>query len=165
MIPQIKQILYATDLSQNARFAFGYAATLANSLGAQITILHVLEEISSSASVRLASMLGEDRWKELQGRNEQEVLDTIKARLEKFCDDMKDELVSCPFVVKGVLVRQGDPAAVVLDESGTGTYDLIVMGTHGQGLLAQAMVGSTARRVVRMSTTPVMVIRLPDEAD
>jgi len=164
MIPQIRQILYATDLSQNARFAFGYAAALANSFGAQITILHVLEELSHSTSVRLESMLGEERWQDLQGRHEQEVLDTFKTRLENFCDDMKDELISCPFVVKGVLVRQGDPAAVVLDESETGTYDLIVMGTHGQGILAQAMVGSTARRVVRMSATPVMVIRLPDES-
>jgi len=164
MIPQINQILYATDLSENARLAFGYAASMSNSFGAQITILHVLEEPSRSATVRLESLLGEDRWKELQSRNVQDVLDTVKARLEKFCDDMKEELISCPFVVKGVLVRQGDPSTVILKESGTENYDLIVMGTHGLGRLADAMVGSTARRVVRMSNTPVMVIRLPEES-
>ncbi|CAB5093332.1 hypothetical protein D3OALGA1CA_3330 [Olavius algarvensis associated proteobacterium Delta 3] len=164
MIPQIKEILYATDLSKNARFAFGYAASLANSVGARITILHVLEEPSRSAAIRLESLLGEERWRDLQSRNEQDVLDTVKARLETFCDDMKKELVSCPFIVKGVLVKQGDPAVEILDEADTGNYDLAVMGTHGQGVLAQAMVGSTARRVVRMSRTPVMVIRLPDDA-
>ena len=48
MIPEIKKILYATDLSENARFAFGYAASLANRYGAQIVMLHVIEEISSA---------------------------------------------------------------------------------------------------------------------
>ena len=41
MIPEIKKILYTTDLSQNARYAFGYAASLANRYDAGITILHV----------------------------------------------------------------------------------------------------------------------------
>ena len=45
MIPEIKKILYTTDLSANARFAFSYAASLANRYDAGITILHILEEI------------------------------------------------------------------------------------------------------------------------
>jgi nucleotide-binding universal stress UspA family protein len=88
MIPEIKKILYATDLSQNARYAFGYAASIANRFGARITVLHVLEEISHSATLRLAALMGEDRWQELQERNIQEVLDTIRTRLDKFCQDM-----------------------------------------------------------------------------
>ena len=39
---QIKKILYATDLSENAVHAFAYAVSLANLYGAGITILHVL---------------------------------------------------------------------------------------------------------------------------
>ena len=42
MIPEINKILYATDLSENARFAFGFAASLANRYNAKVTILHVL---------------------------------------------------------------------------------------------------------------------------
>ena len=47
-IPPIKKILYATDLSENARYAFGYAVSLANQYDAKITILHVLEDRSGS---------------------------------------------------------------------------------------------------------------------
>ena len=43
MIPAIKKILCATDLSPNARYSFGYAASLAHRYGAGITIIHVLE--------------------------------------------------------------------------------------------------------------------------
>jgi len=46
IVPQIKKILYATDLSENARYAFAYAASLANQYGAGVTILHVLEDPS-----------------------------------------------------------------------------------------------------------------------
>lgn len=53
MIPDIKKILYATDLSENARYALGYAAALANRFDAQITVLHVAEELSQNASENL----------------------------------------------------------------------------------------------------------------
>jgi nucleotide-binding universal stress UspA family protein len=41
--------------------------------------------------------------------------------------------------------------------------DVIVMGTHGQGMFAEALLGSTARRVVHRSQTPVLVVRLPED--
>jgi len=34
------------------------------------------------------------------------------------------------------------------------------MGTHGQGIIAEVLIGSTAKRVVRQSPIPVLVIRL-----
>jgi len=46
MIPEIKKILYATDLSEGARRAFGYAASIANRFGAGVTTLHVIEDTS-----------------------------------------------------------------------------------------------------------------------
>ena len=45
MLPQIKNILYATDLSDNARHALAYAASLAHRYGAKMIILHLLDEI------------------------------------------------------------------------------------------------------------------------
>lgn len=162
MIPDIKKILYSTDLSKNARYAFGYAAAIANKHNAKITILHVLEEVSHSSSVRLASLMGEERWQELQDRNVQDVLDTIKERLDQFCGDMKKELIDCPFTVEDIVVKQGEPGGEILKQADLTDCDLIVMGTHGQSALADAMLGSTARRVVRRSDKPVLVIRLPE---
>ena len=42
---EIKKILYATDLSENARYAFAYAVSLADLYNATITIFHVLPEV------------------------------------------------------------------------------------------------------------------------
>ena len=77
MIPEIKKILYTTDLSPNARYAFGYAASMAEKYNAKITILNVLEYISDSMNSRLKSMMGEERWEEIQDRNEKEALSEI----------------------------------------------------------------------------------------
>jgi nucleotide-binding universal stress UspA family protein len=43
MIPEIKKILYATDLSKNSSYAFQYAADMAKKHNARIVILHSVE--------------------------------------------------------------------------------------------------------------------------
>jgi nucleotide-binding universal stress UspA family protein len=40
--------------------------------------------------------------------------------------------------------------------------DLVVMDTHGHGMLADTMMGSTASRVERRSPVPVLTVRLPE---
>ncbi len=162
MIPKIKKILYTTDLSKNARYAFGYAASLSGQYNAGITILHVLEEFSHSSTIRMTSVLGDERWREIQKQNEQEVIDTIQGRLEKFCEDMSADLSEHPFSVDKILVKSGQPVEVILKEADRRSCDIVVMGTHGQGGLADAMLGSTARRVVRRSPIPVLTIRLSE---
>lgn len=162
MQPEIRKILYTTDLSQNAAHAFGYAATLANRFDAQITILHVIEDLSSLSSVQIAQMLGEEKWKAIQDENIHKVRDTIAERLSVFCERMTEELKACPFLVADILVQRGVPVERILRQAEKLGADLIVMGTRGQGLVADAVLGSTARRVVRRSKRPVLTIRLPE---
>ena len=45
MVPQIKKILYATDLTKNSAYAFYYAIDLAQRRDAKIVILHVVEPL------------------------------------------------------------------------------------------------------------------------
>ena len=89
MIPDIKRILYATDLSENARYAFGYAVNIANRHDAKITILHVVEELSPFAQSMVADILGEKRLADLKTEKEIEVISDLKTRLEEFCDNVR----------------------------------------------------------------------------
>jgi nucleotide-binding universal stress UspA family protein len=164
MIPEIKKILYTTDLSDNARYAFGYAASIANRYGAGITILHVLWHSPGTDSL-VINMMGEERWHDLRKANEQEVLDTLKSRLEKFCEDASKELPSCPFITDQILVKIGNPADEILEEAKKGDYDMVILGAHGVGLIEGALMGSVSRRVVRRSKKPVLLIRLPEATD
>ena len=162
MIPEIKKILYTTDLSQNARYAFGYAASLANRYDAGITIFHVLEDISPTADSLAINIIGKKKWKELRGKNEKEVLETIKSRLEEFCEDVQSKLPSCPFITDKILVKIGIPVDEILQEVENNSYDLVVMGAHGHGVMSDAIMGSVSRRVIRRCKRPVLVVRLPE---
>ena len=48
MIPEIKKILYATDLTKNSAYASHYAADLAGRYGAKVVILHCVGLIDPS---------------------------------------------------------------------------------------------------------------------
>jgi len=162
MIPEIKKIFYATDLSENARHSFGYAASLANSYGAGITMLHVLEDVSAYQDSLVINVIGEQKWDELRKNKEQVVLDTIRERLEKFCEDVSRELPACPFITDDIIVKIGNPVEEILREVDANGCDIVVMGTRGHGIMADAMMGSTSRRVLRRCKKPVLVVRLPE---
>ena len=163
MIPEIKKILYATDLSKNARFAFGYAASLANKYEAKIIILHVLEELSPTAQMLLGDIVGEKRWSKLRNAKESDMAVKIKNRLKDFCNEFAEDMPSCPFVVEDTIVDTGHPVDRILEHAETTGSDLIVMGSHGQGMMREVMIGSTSRRVLRRCQKPVLVIRLPED--
>jgi len=161
MIPEIKRILYATDLSKNARHAFTYAATIANRFDAKITVLHVIETIPSNTEWQIVEYLGEERWKEIQKNKKQEFIESTKKNLNSFCDEMTSSFKSCPFLVDEIILKEGIPVDEILKTVDSKNCDMVVMGTHGYGMLADALIGSTARRVVKRCKKPVMVIRLP----
>ena len=163
----IKKILYATDLSENAVHAFAYAVSLANLYGAGITILHVLAEFPGEEFI--ANMINTDTWEEIKGRHYSDAREqligkkrgsvAIKEVLEAFSDEAKAQ--EQIFVTDEVLIKNGVPAEVIVDTARDRNCDLIVVGTHGHGTLTDVLVGSTAKWVLKNSTIPVLVIRLP----
>jgi nucleotide-binding universal stress UspA family protein len=163
MVPEIKSILYATDLSDNARYAFSYAASLADRYDAKVTVLHVLEDVSPAFNTHITGYLGEQEWGKLQVEKESVLLDTITERLNAFCSGVREEMSDCKFIIEKILAVKGIPAEEILNQAEANTADVIVMGTHGYGVFKDALLGGTARRVVRRSTVPVMVVRLPEE--
>ena len=84
MIPDIKKILYATDLSETARHAFGYADNIANRHDAKITILHVVEELSTFARSMVADIVGEKRLADIKTEKQKEVRSELKTRWKNF---------------------------------------------------------------------------------
>jgi nucleotide-binding universal stress UspA family protein len=57
------------------------------------------------------------------------------------------------------LLRQGDPAAEILDVCETQGSDLIAMTTHGRAGVSRWMLGSVAEKVLRGAAVPVLVVR------
>ena len=169
----VKKILYATDLSENARYAFAYAVSLANLYGAKLVMLHVLPEVPQILDSAVAGYISSGRWEEIKQQHFQEAKDSligkrkdhyaIKEVLDQFCADAQKEPETGDFETDDVIVARGNPVEQIVTQAEEKGCDLIVMGTHGHGSLADAMMGSTARRVLRRSRQPVLVVRLPEE--
>ena len=162
MVPEIKKILYATDMSDTSNYAFSYAASIANRYDASITIIHVLKNPMPTSENLVTNVLGESQWLEVLDRNKTEVVERIRSRLEKFCEETKAELFACPFLMEEVIVRIGNPVEEIIQELDKNKYDMVVMGAHGHGALSGAVMGSVSRRVIRRCKKPVLIVRLSD---
>jgi nucleotide-binding universal stress UspA family protein len=58
-------------------------------------------------------------------------------------------------------VVEGFPAEVILSKADELNCDVIIMGTHGKGVIQYTFLGSTSRRVLRRARKPVLIIPLP----
>ncbi len=166
---QIKKILYATDLSESAVHAFSYAISLANMYGAGITILHVLTEFPEERFI--SSMIPAGTWKAIKEKHYSEARNqligkkrepiALKEILQAFAKEAGDNSKDQAFVTDKISIKTGTPAETIVQTAKERDCDLIVMGTRGQGVITRVLIGSTAKWVVRHSTVPVLVIRLP----
>jgi nucleotide-binding universal stress UspA family protein len=162
MIPDIKNILCATDLSENAHYALKYATAIANRFGAAITILHVLEELSPSSLGWVSEMVGKERWADLKSRNEEKVITSIRTRIEDICSEISNGSLECPFIVQKIIVKSGHPVDLIIHYTEKKDCDMVIMGSRGHETLSETMLGNTSRRVLRRCTKSVLVVRLPE---
>lgn len=161
MIPDIKKILYATDLSDNSAYVFRYAINLALKLDADIIILHVFELVSTANRALLDLYLDEKSRNKIFNERGTETIGRIRKRLNLFCDKEFNGDTKYADKVKSIEVCEGFPAEEILKKADQFSCDAIVMGTHGKGLISHAFLGSTAKRVLRRTRKPIFIIPLP----
>jgi nucleotide-binding universal stress UspA family protein len=162
MIPRFKKILYATDLSENSAYAFRYAVNSAQQHDAKIHILHVVEGIRGNI---LSAYFEMEKLQEIREKGKEEIKDRIRKRLEIFCQKELMDNPECGDLVASIEVVEGDPAAEILRKADELGVDLVVMGTHGKGLLEHAFLGSVAERILHRIKIPVLTIPIPKETD
>ena len=158
MLPHIKHILYATDLSDNARQVLGYAVLLANSLEASLTVIHVIEKTSPKAELMIQAFLGYRSKEEMQKQSRDKLSIEIKAELKKMCDELGCELPSCRFTLSNIIVEFGSPGEILLGHAESGSYDFIVAGRYDYGLIDWLFMGHSAKGMLRHSPIPLLQI-------
>jgi nucleotide-binding universal stress UspA family protein len=161
MIPKIKTILYATDLSKNSAYAFFYAVDMARGYNARIIILHAVEpgRRISYAGPGVQAMMGKVKKEEQEADLEQ-----IKNGLQDICKKIEAKTGQpCLDLVSKILVPLGHPVEEILRAVGEEGCDAMVLGTHGKGFLKQTILGDVAARVLQRTRKPVFIIPLPSE--
>lgn len=62
-------------------------------------------------------------------------------------------------------IERGDPGVVICKLADEGAFDLIVVGSHGHGLIKRMLIGSVSNHVLRHAPCPVLVVREQEPND
>ena len=156
MIPQIKKILYATDLTKNSAYAFYYAVDMAKKHNAEIIISHTIEPLRDSA-FGTATEKAEHSQQEIS-------TEVIRKRIRKFCEKVEEKSsLACLTLVTKTLVHVGYPPEEILKAADEEKCDVIILGSHGKGFLRQTFLGSVSSSVLARTRKPVFIVPLPSE--
>ncbi len=147
-----KKILFCTDFSENAHLAFTYALNIAITYQGELLILHVAPEPFYLYTDVVAPYLTREGLEAMEASEKEKMEQELKTYyLEKMNG----------FKSYRVLYKKGVAFYEIIQTAREESVDLIVMGTHGRTGLDHILFGSTAERVVRKSSSPVLTIRLP----
>jgi nucleotide-binding universal stress UspA family protein len=146
------RILYATDLFEGAGKGLDIAYDWARRFAAELTALHVMLPLQLEyGATYLPLDIGKDHkalHKELSDELEQAIPESIRL----------DSRVRCT-------VGEGVPYEVILKFAEDWNADLIVIHLHGKSRRERSLIGSTAERIVRGATRPVLSIPILDSAE
>lgn len=139
----ILSILVPVDFSSASRAALAVARELAHPLHARVTLLHVLEPMVLPGFVYPNIYVNERAAVANARRRARECLRAAALR---------------PPASGDIVILGGQPEMEIARHARVGGFDLIVMATHGRSPLGQALLGSTAARVVRQAPCPVLLV-------
>jgi nucleotide-binding universal stress UspA family protein len=139
------KILLAADGSSYTKKALAFLTANESLCGPkdELLVLHV----QSPVPPRVKALLGAAAVKDYYDDECRKVLDPIEKFLTRHGLNCKVESVV------------GSPTAEILAAATKRKAHMIIMGTHGHGLLGRALMGSVAQRVVTDSTVPVLLVK------
>jgi len=146
---EFKTILVAVDFSDSSVNAFQMAMSLAEKFTARLLILHVINEPVDLRGFYVPHISFE--------KLEEEIEEGAKKMMESFCRQQIDT-----FETYESLIVPGLPYEEIINQAQKFDADLIVLGTHGRTGLDHVLFGSTAEKVVRKSSLPVLTVRLEE---
>ena len=165
MQPSVTNILFATNLTKNSTYALKKTASIAQAMGADIHVLHVNEPVSEDAKITFELFVtNEGSRQTAQQRRHEMVRQVLQERQNRFWAALDDDDRKVRDQVTSVEVTDGYPAEVILRRARELGCDLIVMGAQDHGL-SHTFLGTVAKRVLRRSDIPTLIVPFRDEAE
>jgi len=145
--PKYKKVLFCTDFSENADYAFDFAYGIAKRDEGLLYILHIIPYSSHQAYAE--SFINTEDLGKIQKAVEEDIATNYKERYEKKIENG----IACEFITKS-----GREDEEILTFAKQENVDIIVMGTHGKTGVEHVFFGSVAEKVLRHSPFPVFII-------
>jgi nucleotide-binding universal stress UspA family protein len=162
MVPEIRKILFTSDLSETSKHAFSYALSLAGRYKAEVVFLYVMQEVESSVKPFISPELLESFRREnarearatLTGKRRDMAM--IRSGLKEFVDVSMKDLENAGEAGE-VIVAEGNVVDIIIDTAKEQNCDTIVLGSRRRSALTEVMFGSVVRGVLRNADRLVIV--------
>lgn len=149
----MKTIIAAVDFSNATPVVLKMAMKLAKSFGAELHLFHAVEQEPSYSVYGFTP----EEFPAMHVYQE-EAVRRAKRQLDELHAEAKIEL---PDSVCQVV--EGSPVNSLLDYAKQVQADLVVLGTHGHGMLASLLLGSVVEGLVRKAAVPTLVVPVKPE--
>lgn len=148
-----KQILLPHAGTKVGDKALEHAKKIANIHNSNITLLHIIEEISTPPSLGFTAERKE--WSKHLNVAKKEMKNEMKVMMEKLADKIRSEKI--PITVK-VLI--GYPDEIISKIANENNFDLIIMAKRKKlsGFKSILKLGSVSRKVLEKISCPIMLI-------
>ena len=138
-------ILVAVDFSESSAMALAHALKLVERTAARLHICHVAPASGLAAPVNLGMNIPTEFPEAREAR----------VRLQKLHRDLG------PTVDAELHLRMGEPVAGILGVIQELKPDMVVICSHGKGVLRRALLGSVSNQLAQRSPVPVLVVPTP----
>jgi len=146
-----RKILFCTDFSENANFAFDFAVDAAlRNKGCTLILLHVIPEPDAQFWKGYIYELG-DMDAKARADIDHAIDTDYRPRVPENVNFQVEMLI-------------GEAARMILDFAGEQEVDLIILGRQGRGAITQWLLGNVAGKIARKSVCPVLVVPMAFKA-
>jgi len=152
MMVGVKKLLVCSDMSSGSDWALGRAALLVRDFGAECHLIHA----TNTDAVLSYSDL-DTGIVSLQELATQEAMRSLEAQIERCwpADLTKPTIV----------VVSGNPVSSIPDYASSQEVDIVLIGFQRAGIMEMLFLGTTATRLIKRLTVPVLVVRnTPEQA-
>ena len=153
----MKRILYASDLGLYGPYVLNQVVSLAKASGARVDVLHVIEPMGVFAESVINTFMSEKDRQYLRVHGMPELLERIRLQVvDVFESDYGvQQGVEC---IGDIIVEQGDPSKVILEQALARNAEMIAIGSHGQHAYRGGLIGSVVAKVLQTSSLPVYMV-------
>lgn len=144
----MKTIVAAVDFSNATAGVLEMAGKLAKAFGAQLRLLHVVEPEPSYTAYGFTP----DEFPALHAFQE-EAKRRATAKLDEL---LKNITANLPDAASQI--AEGSPLHSLLEYVKETNADMVVLGSHGHGVIASLLLGSVAEGMIRKATVPTVIV-------
>ncbi len=139
------KLLVAVDFCDSSQKIFEHVRELGKGVNAKIWLLHVAEPDPEFVGYEVDSP--EMRYVVARRFHKEH------QQLQQLGLKLRSEGMDCV-----ALLVQGPTVETILREIEKLSVDIVILGSHGKGILRQLLVGSTSEGVIQKSSVPILII-------